>query len=224
MIHMNLSPFWLSLWVASLATVLVAAAGLPLAVVLARREFPGKGLLAGLVLLPLVLPPTVLGYVLLLALGRRSWLGGWLEHTLGWTVVFHWSGAVIASAVAAFPLFLMPARSAIEAVDPRLEQIAKLLGRSNWSVFCAITLPMAWSGLAAGLLLAFVRALGDFGATLMVAGDIPGRTRTLSLAIYNAAMMRDDPSTALGYTVLVSAVAIAALVLTQSLGSPRSWK
>ena len=199
-----------------MATLLVVLVGLPLAWLLARRVFPGKGLLSGMTLLPLVLPPTVLGYVLLLLLGRRSWIGGWLEHTWGWTVVFHWSGAVIASAVTAFPLFLLPARSAIEGVEPRLEQLARLLGRSDWSVFSSVTLPLAWRGLAAGAVLAFVRALGDFGATLMVAGDIPGRTRTVSLAIYDAAVLRDDPSTALRLTLLVTLVSVVALVATQS--------
>jgi molybdate transport system permease protein len=213
---MDLSPLFLSLRVASLATLAVVLVGLPLALLLARRAFPGKAVLAGVALLPLVLPPTVLGYGLLLLLGRRSWLGGWLEQALGWTVVFHWSGAVIASGVAAFPLFLLPARSAIEGVEPRLEQVARLLGRSNRSVFWTVTLPLAWRGLAAGAILAFVRALGDFGATLMVAGDIPGRTRTVSLAIYDAAVLRNDPATALRLTLLVSLVSVAALMATQA--------
>ena len=112
-------------------------------------------------------------YVLLLLLGRRAWLGGWLEQTLGVVLVFHWSGAVLASAVAAFPLFLLPARGAFEGVDPALEDVARLLGRRELSVFLAVTLPLAWRGLAAGAVLAFARALGDFGATMMVAGEHP---------------------------------------------------
>ncbi len=221
MSELDLSPFWLSLRIASLATLLVVATGLPLALVLARGNFVGKGILSGVVLLPLVMPPTVLGYVLLLILGRRSWLGGLLEHALGWTVVFHWSGGVIASAVAAFPLFLLPARSAFEGVEPRLEQMARLLGRTNWSVFASVTLPLAWRGLASGVILAFVRALGDFGATLMVAGDMPGRTRTVSMAIYDAAVLRDDPKTALVFTAMVSTVSVVALVITQTLWARR---
>src|SRR5436309_15700186 len=114
----NLAPFWLSLRVAAMATVGIVAAGTPIALGLARGRFPGKGLLAGVLVLPLVLPPTVLGYDLLLILGRQGWLGWWLEHRLGVVVVFHWTGAVVASAVAAFPLFLLPARGAIEGVDP----------------------------------------------------------------------------------------------------------
>src|SRR5262245_66452385 len=123
----ELAPFWLSLRVASLATLLIVATGLPAAWILARRNFPGKGLLAGFLVLPLVLPPTVLGYYLLQVLGRRAWFGAWLEQTWGATIVFHWSGAVVASAVAAFPLFLLPARGAFEGVDPALEDAARLL-------------------------------------------------------------------------------------------------
>src|SRR5437762_2635145 len=162
---MDLAPFWLSLRVAALAMLADVAIGMPLALLLARGRFPGKGLLAGLLILPLVLPPTVLGFYLLQVLGRRAPLGMWLEETFGVMIVFHWSGAVVASAVAAFPLFLLPARGAIEAVDPALEDAARLLGRREPSVFASVTLPLAWRGLTAGAVLAFVRALGDFGAT-----------------------------------------------------------
>lgn len=210
----DLAPLWLSLRVASCATILIVALGLPLAFLLARRRFPGKGLFAGLLVLPLVLPPTVLGYYLLQILGRRAWLGEWLERTWGIMVVFHPSGAVLASAVAAFPLFLLPARGAIEGVDPRWEDAARLLGRRELSVFLAVTLPLAWRGLAAGAVLAFARALGDFGATLMVAGDIPGLTRTASLAIFEAVQV-NDASRAGRLTLWVSAISIAALWLVQ---------
>ena len=142
----DLAPLWLSVKVATLATLLIVAAGLPLAYLLARVEFPGKGLFAGALVLPLVLPPTVLGYYLLRLLGRNAWLGRALEQGLGVVVVFHWSGAVIASAVAAFPLFLLPARGAIEGVDPALEDVARMLGRREWSVFAGVTLPLAWKG------------------------------------------------------------------------------
>jgi len=210
----DLGPFWLSLRVATLATAAIVALGLPVAWALARVRFPGKGLVAGLLALPLVLPPTVLGYGLLLTLGRRGWLGRWLMATFGVSVVFHWSGAVIASAVAAAPLFLMPARAAFEGVDPALEDAARLLGRGEGSVFLRVTLPLAWRGLAAGVALAFARSLGDFGATMMVAGDIPGRTQTASLAIYDAAMA-DDPARALRLSLLVAAASILAVVLAQ---------
>jgi molybdate transport system permease protein len=210
----DLGPLWLSLRVATAATVVIVALGLPAAFALARLQFPGKGLLTGLLVLPLVLPPTVLGYVLLLLLGRRTWLGGWLDQGLGIVLVFHWSGAVVASAVAAFPLFLLPARGAFEAVDPALEDVARLLGRGELSVFRAVTLPLAWRGLAAGVVLAFARALGDFGATMMVAGNIPGLTQTASLAIYDA-VQAGDSSRAGWLTLWISLVSVAALWLVQ---------
>ena len=166
--------------------------GIPLAFLLARARFPGKTLLAGILVLPLVLPPSVMGFYLLQLLGRRSIVGYWLEHSLGITIVFHWSGAVVASAVTALPLFLLPARAAFEAVDPVLEDVARLLGRTELSVFWSVTLPLARRGLAAGVVLAFARALGDFGATLMVAGNIPGLTQTAALAIYDAVQVNDN--------------------------------
>src|SRR5262249_41104594 len=139
---MDLAPFWLSLRVAGLAALVIVSLGIPLALLLARARFPGKGLLAGLLVLPLVLPPTVLGSALLQLLGRRALLGMWLERALGVTLVFHWSGAVLASAVAAFPLFLLPARGAFEGVDPALEDVARLLGRRELSVFLGVTVPL----------------------------------------------------------------------------------
>jgi molybdate transport system permease protein len=210
----DLGPFWLSLRVASLATLLIVAAGMPIALLLARARFPGKGLIAGILVLPLVLPPTVLGYYLLQLLGRRAPVGHWLEQTLGVTFVFHWSGAVVASAVAAFPLFLLPARGAFEAIDPALEDVARLLGRNEFSVFCEVTFPLARRGLAAGLVLAFARALGDFGATLMVAGNIPGLTQTAALAIYDAVQINDTRRAA-WLTLWISVVSILALVVVQ---------
>src|SRR5262249_18496086 len=177
----------------------------------------------GVLTLPLVLPPTVLGYYLLQVLGRRTWLGLWLERTWGITLVFHWTGAVVASLVAAFPLFLLPARGAFEGCDPDLEDAARLLGRRELSVFCAITLPLAWRGLAAGTMLAFARALGDFGASVMVAGDIPGRTQTASMAIYDA-VNANQTARAGWLTLWISLLAIGVLWVVQRLlpaGSPR---
>jgi molybdate transport system permease protein len=210
----DLAPLWLSVQVATVATLLIVIVGVPVALGLARLDFPGKGLLSGLLVVPIVLPPTVLGYLLLLLLGRRAWLGSWLEHSLGLVLVFHWTGAVVASAVTAFPLFLLPARGAFEDVDPALEDVARLLGRGELSVFRAVTLPLAWRGLAAATVLAFARALGDFGATMMVAGNIPGLTQTASLAIYDA-VQAADPARAGRLTLWMSLVSIAALWLVQ---------
>jgi molybdate transport system permease protein len=218
----DLAPLWLSLKVAAAATALDLCLGLPAAWILARRRFPGKAVVGGLLVLPLVLPPTVLGYLILRVLGRRTWAGAWLEGTFGLTVVFHPLGAVLASALAAFPLFLVPARGAIEGVDPALEDAARLLGRGEWSVFWSITAPLAWRGMLAGAVLAFARALGDFGATLMVAGDIPGLTRTASMAIYDA-VQTGDHAEAMALTLGISLISIAALTLAQKVSPSRSF-
>jgi molybdate transport system permease protein len=211
----SLGPLWLSVQVAACATVVVVALGLPVSLALARLRFPGKRLVGGLVMLPLVLPPTVVGLVLLEVIGRRGLLGAWLESALGVVLVFHWSGAVVAAAVTAFPLFVLPARSAFESVDPGLEEVARLLGRRELAVFRLVTLPLAWRGIAAGAVLAFVRALGDFGATLMVAGDIPDRTRTASLAIY-AGAMTGQTRPALVLAAILAGLGIAALAVAQA--------
>ena len=177
-------PLWLSLRVASVATLLALSIGLLVAWVLARREFPGKSLLDALTTLPLVMPPTVLGYYLLVALGHQSPLGRFFE-ALGWPLVFTWRGAALAAAVAAFPLLTQAARAGFESVDPRLEDIARTLGRSEVGVFWSVTLPLAWRSILAGAVMAFARSLGEFGITLMVAGNIPGRTQTMAIAIYD---------------------------------------
>ncbi|RUL87523.1 molybdate ABC transporter permease subunit [Tautonia sociabilis] len=210
----TIGPLWLSIRVAAMATAAIVLVGLPTAIVLARGRFPGKGVLAGLLTLPLVLPPTVLGYGLLVLLGRRGPLGAVLERVVGGVPVFHWTGLVIASSVAAFPLFLLPARGAIEAVDPALEDAARLLGRREWAVLARVTLPLSWRGMLAGAFLAFTRALGDFGASLMVAGDIPGRTRTAAMAIYDA-VEAGDPATAARLSAMIAAVAVGVLVAVQ---------
>ncbi len=210
----DLGPFWLSLRVATLATALIVILGIPAALVLARGSFPGKGIIAGLLVLPLVMPPTVLGYGLLMILGRQGWLGRWLENVWGVSVVFHWSGAVVASAVAAFPMFLLPARGAIEGVDRAFEDAARLLGRGEVSVFLAITVPLAWRGLVAGAVLAFARALGDFGASLMVAGDIPGLTQTASMAIFDA-VNANKPARAGGLSLGIALASMLAVLVAQ---------
>ncbi len=179
-------PLLLSLQVTAVATLLILIFGLALALVLARRRFPGKTLVETLVNLPLVLPPTVVGYYLLLALGR----GGPLVEWLGVRVLFTWGAATLASAIVGLPLMVGAARAAIANVDPALENAARTLGSSEIEVLWRVTLPLARRGILAGLVLAAARALGEFGATLMVAGNIPGRTQTLPLAIYDAVQNR----------------------------------
>jgi len=176
----------LSIRVALCATLLNALFGIPLAYLLARRAFRGRALVDLLVTLPLVLPPTVTGYYLIVLLGRRGWLGAPVYAWTGWSVAFTWYAAVIAATVMALPLLVRTARAAIESVDRELEKAAYTLGRSEWRTALEVTLPLAKNGIIAGLVLAFARALGEFGATLMLAGNIPGKTTTVPLAIYTA--------------------------------------
>ena len=170
------SALALSIRVAIAATVLNALIGIPIAYLLARRAFRGRALVDLLVTLPLVLPPTVTGYYLIVLLGRRGWLGGPVYALSGWSVAFTWYAAVIAATVMALPLLVRTARAAIESVDHELEKAAFTLGRSEWRTALEVTLPLARNGIIAGLVLAFARALGEFGATLMLAGNIPGKT------------------------------------------------
>lgn len=181
---MDLFPLGLSLRVALIATALTLLLGIPVALLLARRRFPGRNLLEAVVVLPLVLPPTVLGYYLLLLIGRRGPVGAALA-AVGLELAFTWRAAVLAAAVGSIALVIKSAQAGFESVDHQLEQAARTLGRSEWSVFWSVTLPLAWRAVLAGAVLAFCRALGEFGITLMVAGNIPGRTQTLPLAIYD---------------------------------------
>ena len=181
---MDLRPVWLSVRVSVVATALTLLIGLPLAWVLARKRFRGRDLLEGAVVLPLILPPTVLGYYLLLLIGSRGPIGQ-LLGSLGIELAFTWRAAVLAAAVGSIALLVKAAQAGFESVDPRLEQAARTLGRQEWSIFWSITLPLAWRSVFAGTVLAFCRALGDFGITLMVAGSIPGLTQTMPLAIYD---------------------------------------
>lgn len=176
---MDLNPLLLSLKVALTATALTTVTGLSLAVLVTRVHFTGKTLLEAFLTLPLVLPPSVVGYYLLVIMGRNGPLG-WL----GW--LFTWKAAVMASWIVALPLMFRAAKSALESVDPSLEMVARTLGVPPWKAFLDVTLPLASRGITAGIILSFARALGEFGATLMVAGNIPGKTRTIPLAIYTA--------------------------------------
>jgi molybdate transport system permease protein len=212
-----LSALWLSVRVSVLATVLTAAVGLPLAWLLAKRRFWGRQALDVLVTLPLVLPPTVTGYYLIVLLGRRGWLGAPLHALTGWTVAFTWYAAVLAATVMALPLMVRAARAAIEAVNPDLERAAFVLGRSEWQTALEVTLPLARRGIIAGLVLAFARALGEFGATLMLAGNIPGRTATMPLAIYTA-VSTGDAGAAQALVVLLTLLSCAVVVTASRLG------
>ncbi|HEX8409314.1 MAG TPA: molybdate ABC transporter permease subunit [Thermoanaerobaculia bacterium] len=196
----------LTLRTAALATLLIVPPGLAVAWLLARRRWRGKSLVETLVALPLVMPPVATGLILLQLLGRRGPIGGWLHRTFDFDVVFTWRAVVIAMMVMSFPLFVRAARVAFEEVNPRLEQIARTLGAHEWRVFVTITVPLAARGILSGLLLAFARAIGEFGATILVAGNIPGRTQTLSLAIYNFVQLGRDAD---AFRLLAVAVAIA---------------
>jgi molybdate transport system permease protein len=210
----------LSLKVAFWATVIDLVLGVGIGWVLARKRFPGRELLDALFTLPMVMPPTVLGYYLLVVIGRNGPVGGWLQDVFGINLIFTWQAAVIAAAVVAFPLVAKAARSAFETVDPQLEQAARVLGVSGMGVFLRVTLPLAWRGVLAGTLLAFARSMGEFGATLMVAGSIPGKTQTLSIAVYEAVQAgKDDTANLL---VLVTSVACVAVLLAATrLAPPR---
>lgn len=207
----------LSVQVATLATVADAVIGLPLAWLLAKRRFPGRALVDVLVTLPLILPPTVTGYYLIVLLGRRGWLGAPLFAWTGWTVAFTWVAAVVAATVMALPLLVRAARAAFESVDPTLERAARTLGRSEWRIALEVTGPLARNGILAGLVLAFARALGEFGATLMLAGNIPGRTTTVPLAIYTA-VQTGETREAVTLVVLLTALSCAVVLVANRLG------
>jgi molybdate transport system permease protein len=214
----GLDALALSIRVAILATLINAVVGIPLAWALARRRFRGRGAVDLLVTLPLVLPPTVTGYYLIVLLGRRGWLGAPLYAATGWTVAFTWYAAVIAATLMALPLLVRTARAAIESVDRDLEKAALTLGRSEWRVALEVTLPLARNGILAGLVLAFARALGEFGATLMLAGNIPGRTQTVPLAIYTA-VQTGESSEALVLVVVLTLVSCVVLLAAGRLGA-----
>ena len=203
-------PLWLSLRVAALATIISLPIGLALAYLLANRQFLGKEVLDALTTLPIVLPPTVLGYYLLVLLGRDSFLGRMHEKVWGGPLVFTWQAAVVAAAVHAVPLLVKAARAALESVDRSLENAARTLGASELRVFLKITLPLARRSVLAAAVFAFARALGDFGVTIMIAGNIPGRTQTMAVAIYDA-VQAGNGQLARTLVLVISAVAIALL-------------
>ena len=178
-------PLLLSLCIATLATLLVAALGIPLAYVMARRRFPGRSVLEALVTVPLVLPPTVVGYLLIVTLGARGWVGAWLHEAAGYSIMFRFEGAVLAAAVVALPMLYLPARAAFAAVEKEMEDVATLMGAGRLATFWHVSLPLARRGIAAGLILAFARSLGEFGATAMVLGISSDPARmTLPISVW----------------------------------------
>jgi molybdate transport system permease protein len=213
-------PLQLTLRVASLATLFALVFGVLLAWVIHRFRFPGRDGLDAVFTLPMVLPPTVLGYYLIVLVGRNGVFGRWLESAFGITLMFTWQGAVIASAVVAFPLVFKSARAALEGVGQKYENAARTLGCGEWQVFLRVSLPLAVRGIVAGTMLAFARAMGEFGATLMIAGNLPGRTQTLSLAVYSAVQAGND-SLANQLVLVISVVCVAILWAANRLVKPK---
>ncbi|MFC0341568.1 molybdate ABC transporter permease subunit [Paracoccus niistensis] len=205
----------LSLRVSFWATLVSLPFGLLTAHALARWRFPGHGLLNGLVHLPLVLPPVVTGYLLLLTFGRRGWVGQWLDQWFGIVIAFRWTGAVLAAAIMAFPLMVRAIRLSIEAVDPRLEQAAGTLGASRAWVWATVTLPLILPGVIAGAVLAFAKAMGEFGATITFVSNIPGQTQTLPSAIYSFLQVPGGEASAARLVVISVIVAMSALVASE---------
>lgn len=185
MFDQDLHPLFLSLKIASVSIIFIALFGISIAYFMSKKEFRGKSVIEAIFLLPLVLPPTVMGFGLLLLFGKNGPIGSFLAE-YGLSVIFHWTGAVIAAIVVSFPMMYQSAQAAFKVMDPRLEKAAMTMGASKWRIFFTITLPIVWPGLLAGIVLAFARALGEFGATLMLAGYIPGKTDTIPLVIYFA--------------------------------------
>ena len=210
------SAFQISFLVVISATAIVGVVGSAMAFLLAKGEFRGKELLDAILTMPLVLPPTVTGYYLLIFLGRRGIIGSFVYDLTGWTIVFSWQGAVVAAVVVALPLMIKASRASIESVNPDYEIASFTLGKSRLETFLRITLPLARRGIIAGLVLSFARALGEFGATLMIAGNILGKTQTMPLAIYEAVASGDD-RTAQILALILTGISITAVYLTNKI-------
>lgn len=212
-------PEWqavlLSLRVSTLAVLLSLPFGILVAWILVRWRFPGKALLDSIIHLPLVLPPVVVGYLLLVVMGRRGVVGSWLYDWFGISFAFSWRGAVLAAAVMSFPLMVRAIRLALEAVDVKLEQAARTLGAGRWRVFCTITLPLTLPGIIVGTVLAFARSLGEFGATITFVSNIPGETRTIPSAMYTLIQMPGGESAAARLCVISIILALASLLVSE---------
>lgn len=212
----------LTLRVASIATLVSSVLGIALAWFMVRSRVPGKRWIDAICALPLVLPPTVIGYILILLIGSNGFLGKWLNK-VGIELIFNWKGAVVAATVVVFPLTYRASKAALESVDHSLENAARTLGASEWEVFYKVSLPLAWRSIAAGISLAFARGMGEFGATLMIAGNLPDKTQTLSLAIY-AAFNGSQDSLALILVLITVTLCASLLVLAETLTSRRFAK
>jgi len=212
-------PEWqavlLSLKVSSIAVIISLPFGILCAWVLVRCSFPGKSLFDSLIHLPLVLPPVVVGYLLLVAMGRRGFIGQWLYDWFGLTFAFSWRGAVLAAGVMSFPLMVRAIRLALEAVDLKLEQAARTLGAGRWRVFFTITLPLTLPGIIAGTVLAFARSLGEFGATITFVSNIPGETRTIPSAMYTLIQTPGGESAAARLCVISIVLAVMSLMIAE---------
>lgn len=213
----EITALLLSAKVAVFCTLVVCIPGVAVAWLLAKKSFIGKSLLDGLVHLPLVLPPVIPGFLLLLLLGNQGLIGRWLQATFGISIAFTWVGAVIASAVMGFPLMVRSARLAISQVDTGLEAAAQSLGAHPWRVFFTVTLPLAMPGIVTGLILAFSRSLGEFGATITFVGNIEGETRTLPLAIYTYTQLPGGDMVAMRLVIISMVIALGALMLSEIL-------
>ncbi|GBC59443.1 molybdate ABC transporter permease [Desulfonema ishimotonii] len=213
----ELEALRLSLWISGWAVLGSLIPGILMAWVLARKQFPGKALVDGLVHLPLVLPPVVTGYTLLLLMGRRGMVGSWLYDITGLTFAFNWKGAALASAVMAFPLLVRAVRLSIEGVDQGLEQAARTLGAGPVDLFFTVTLPLILPGILTGVILAFARSLSEFGATITFVSNIPGETRTLPLALYTLTQVPDGEAGAMRLCVISVIVALIALMASEVL-------
>jgi len=209
----------ISLAVVGVSTILIGLIGTAFGYLLARRNFRGKDILDAILTMPMVLPPTVTGYYLILVLGRRGFLGEPLYALTGWTIPFTWGAAVIAATVIALPLMVKSARAAIESVNPEYEMASRIMGKGEWETFFRITMPLASRGLLAGIVLSFARAFGEFGATLMLAGNIPGRTQTMPLAIYEAVVSGEDER-AKWLALILTLISVTVVYLANRLSRP----
>ncbi len=211
-----LTPLWLTLKVALIATLIAGVVGIALGWWMSRRRFVGNNIVDAVLMLPMVLPPTVIGYYLIVLIGRNGVFGQYLDRWFGINLIFTWQGAVLAASVVSFPLVYKGARAAFEEVDGRFANAARTLGAGEFEVFVRVALPLAVRGIAAGLMLTFARAMGEFGATLMIAGNLPGKTQTLSIAVYEAVQAGNN-QLALWLTLVISVVCITVLVVSSRL-------